>query len=137
MLWGLLIDQSLGKINRGKSITLNLVSSKTGYLQIALVWYFDRSSAMTPNSHIPNVQVKSNIAPISSRVWMQFLHSLKVLEIDPNTFDLFMAVVCLYRVAMSSGVLRLFNSTLAMLYMRFKLGQYCGCYIECKFGYRI
>ena len=26
---------------------------------------------------------------------MQFLHSLKVLEIDPNTLDLFMAMVCL------------------------------------------
>ena len=24
---------------------------------------------------------------------MQFLHSLKVLEIDPNTFDLFMVMV--------------------------------------------
>ena len=28
---------------------------------------------------------------------MQFLHSLKVLDIDPNTFDLFMAMVCLHR----------------------------------------
>ena len=28
---------------------------------------------------------------------MQFLHSLKVLGIDPNTFDLFMVVVCLHR----------------------------------------
>ena len=46
---------------------------------------------------------------------MQFLHSLKVLEIDPDTFDLFMVVVCLHRVTMSSGVLRLFNSTLAKL----------------------
>ena len=34
--WGLLIDESLGKINRGKSITLNLVSSKTGDLQSVL-----------------------------------------------------------------------------------------------------
>ena len=40
-------------------------------------------------------------------------------------------------IAVLSGVLRLTNSTLAMLYMMFKLGQYCGRYIECKFGYRI